>query len=154
MPGKQSGFSKIFGEDWSMPRTQLACLRAFSTRRSQPLYDVCPSQVGRSGIVLRLLLYVIVLHCVETVVCCCIVLRLLLCYRRTLTLTRRGGGVSRLSPPPQHVSAPSASCVPLRENTKYVTLFMCLTELSRWKGNLCAKGSYSLFKFKIEDIYT
>ena len=34
----------------SMPRTQLACLRAFGTRRSQPLYDFCPSQVGRSDI--------------------------------------------------------------------------------------------------------
>ena len=34
-----------------MPRTQLACLRAFDTRPSQPLYDFCPSQVGRSGAV-------------------------------------------------------------------------------------------------------
>ena len=31
-----------------MPRTQLACLRAFCSCRSQPLYDFCPSQVGRS----------------------------------------------------------------------------------------------------------
>ena len=31
----------------STPRTQLACLGAFCTCRSQPLYDFCPSQVGR-----------------------------------------------------------------------------------------------------------
>ena len=33
-----------------MPRTQLACLHAVGTCRSQPLYDFCRSRVGRSAI--------------------------------------------------------------------------------------------------------